>query len=59
MLKVRVHRGGEQDYSVQVMIKIVNNSAICDARYINIRRTGYRAPLCLRRARTLSFVGIV
>ena len=38
--------------------KIVNNSAICDARYTNIRRTSYRARLYLRRGGTLSFVGI-
>jgi len=53
-----VHHGDEQDYSVQVMIKIVNNGAICDARYTNIRRTSYRARLYLRRGGTLSFVGI-
>ena len=38
--------------------KIVNNGAICDARYTNIRRIGYRARLYLRRGRTLSFIGV-
>ena len=31
MLKTRGCYGGEQDYSVQVTIEVVNNSAVCSA----------------------------